>query len=314
MADDDKFKNIDDILSGNTPPAEDGNKTVLIPKPGSRRPAPPPVAQGDATVVGGGTTVPGKVNRGGAAAAELPVTAKADLVDRGAYNPIVTAAAVVLNIITRIRKTLSNDNIKGLHRELVNEIQQFESSARAMNASTEEINYGRYILCAVLDDVVLNTPWGSSSEWSKRTLLSLFHGDAFGGEKVFNLISKMLQSPSLYRNTLELAFICLNTGFEGQYRLQPNGQVELEHIRSRIFTSLEQTGEQPAQELSPEWETRAVRKPMMIEHAPVWVVFCVALAFLVVSYSGFRLWLHSVSEPTADHIEKLTQEVDNTFK
>ena len=32
-----------------------------------------------------------------------------------------------------------------------------------------------YALCASLDDVVLNTPWGSSGVWAARSLVSTFH-------------------------------------------------------------------------------------------------------------------------------------------
>jgi len=42
-----------------------------------------------------------------------------------------------------------------------------------------------YVLCSLLDETVLGTPWGSESVWAGQGLLIGFHNEAWGGEKFF---------------------------------------------------------------------------------------------------------------------------------
>ncbi len=46
----------------------------------------------------------------------------------------------------------------------------------------------RYALCTALDEAVLSTPWGSGGDWGKQSLLITVHNEAWGGEKVFQLL------------------------------------------------------------------------------------------------------------------------------
>ncbi len=55
------------------------------------------------------------------------------------------------------------------------EMREFERRAREAGVAMEEMRPAHYALCAALDDVVLNTPWGAHGRWSQRTLSSTFH-------------------------------------------------------------------------------------------------------------------------------------------
>ena len=62
------------------------------------------------------------------------------------------------------------------------------SSRRPRDAGVpmEQLRPAHYALCASLDDVVLNTPWGSSGAWAARSLVSTFHQEVRSGERFFD--------------------------------------------------------------------------------------------------------------------------------
>ena len=86
----------------------------------------------------------------------------------------------------------------------------------------------RYILCTLLDESASSTPWGGSGAWSSQSLLVHFHNEAWGGEKVFQLMSKLAENVGANRNLLELLYVVLAFGFEGRYRVVNDGKTQLE--------------------------------------------------------------------------------------
>ena len=91
----------------------------------------------------------------------------------------------------------------GLTRYL-EEIRRFEESARAAGVSNEMTLAARYALCAALDEAVLSTPWGAHTEWSQQTLLVTLHREAWGGEKFFEMLSRISQDPGRHIDLMEL--------------------------------------------------------------------------------------------------------------
>jgi len=51
--------------------------------------------------------------------------------------------------------------------------------------------------------------------WSRHSLLVTFHNEAWGGEKFFQLLSRLAQNPQEHLDLLELQNVCLALGFEG---------------------------------------------------------------------------------------------------
>ena len=76
-------------------------------------------------------------------------------------NPLVNAASTLIAVFEKTHKSMSHPNVGGLHQRLVNEIKAFETKAKEQSIKPEVVLSARYILCTVLDEAVLNTPWGA---------------------------------------------------------------------------------------------------------------------------------------------------------
>ena len=219
-----------------------------------------------------------------------------DALMTASLNPLVSAAAPLLNAAARIRGTPQHPNPAGLKDALADGIRKFETQARAEGLPNEQVVAGRYILCTLLDEAAADTPWGGSGVWSAHSLLVQFHNEAWGGEKVFQLMSKLAENIGANRNLLELLYVALGFGFEGRYRVLDNGAAQLDSVRSRLAQMLQQ-GRKPEPALSPRWQGVPARDARLGAGVPLWVVAAVVGVVLALVFVPLRLAINAYSDP-----------------
>ncbi len=259
---------------------EDEERTVIVkPTPGGRRQQRPDAPQISAPA----QAAAGRVD------VELP--------PRNGLNPLEVAAAPLLDLLIRLRDTATYDNPLRLRGELVEGINSFVASAREKGVNEKVVYRARYVMCTVLDEAVLNTPWGSASSWSEQSLLSTFHNETWGGEKFFQLQEQLIQDPAGNIDLLELMYLCLAFGFEGRYRVLDNGRSRLEDERDRLYRVIRNHRGEFERELSPRWRGIIDKVNPMVRFVPLWVMAAVAAALLLIIYIGFSFWLARVSDP-----------------
>ena len=223
-------------------------------------------------------------------------------------NPIVNAAGRLIAVFSKTRSTARHADVGGLHQRLQSELREFETQLRDLGLRQEQLLSARYLMCSVLDEAVLNTPWGSESPWAQRTLLSVFHGETSGGEKSFLILDKLRQTPSENLDLIELFYICISLGFEGRYRFNPRGKEALEQLREELFSIIRRYRGEYERSLSPNWAGLGRSKNQLTEFLPLWFVAAVMLAVLFFSYTGLRYWLYSSSQPVVQELNNISQE------
>lgn len=270
-----------------TPPTapDAGDRTVMIPTPGAAAPVQP-------------DPIPQQLFANPGSAADRQV--------RNSLNPLVSAASKLLGVIIKLRTTMNHANVPDLHKRLTREIQAFEREAKQLALTPESVLTARYLLCTVVDEMVLTTPWGTASGWSQHSLLSLFHKETFGGEKCFAILQRMLETPASHLELLELFYLCLSLGFQGKYRLVQRGHEQIEQIRDELYRTIEQHRPAMERDLSPRWQGCVERKSRLIHFVPLWVIMSVAVGLLVATYSGYRWWLYETTTPVVDRVADLT--------
>ncbi len=135
--------------------------------------------------------------------------------------------------------------------------------------------------CTALDEAAALTPWGSNSVWSGSGLLVTFHNETWGGEKFFQLLAKLSQSPREHINLLELINYCLLLGFEGRYRVMENGRSQLETMKQRLLQLIRSVRGGYAPPLSPHALDLPVQQKLWRPLVPLWA--CVALTGFLAS-------------------------------
>ncbi|MCF5493635.1 DotU family type VI secretion system protein [Pseudomonas syringae] len=220
-------------------------------------------------------------------------------------NPLESAAGPLLALLARLRSTIAHPAPASLRAQLLAWLRQFEERAEAAGVARNDVLLGRYVLCTALDEAVMSTPWGSTSEWGKQSLLITVHNEAWGGEKVFQLLEHCLQSPRERLYLLELLYLCMCLGFEGRYRVMNNGRSELEALRERTSAAIRSARGEHERELSPHWRGLTLARDRLTQFMPPWVGVAIGLALLLLLLFVLRLKLASDAEPVFKNIHAL---------
>lgn len=281
-------------MASDNPFAEpEEERTIIIPRPGGSRragPAPMPAAAptasppGPAPVMGNGRPL------------DLPLA--------GA-NPIVAAAATLLELTVRLRNAHAHGNVAELRERVIAEVRRFEERLGAAGLANNQIRAAHYAVCATVDDIILNTPWGSTSVWSHSSLVSTFHNEATGGERFFLLLDNARQNPAGNLALLELMHVCLSIGFAGRFRLRPQGANELTRIRDELYQTIRNQRPERERDLSPHWQGIGIGHKPLHALIPSWVSFAAAAVVALVVFMGLSLKLNSYSDQAFDLLAKL---------
>ena len=215
----------------------------------------------------------------------------------GGINPLVQAATPLLILAGRLREQIKNAQVESLYGQSVQEMRSFEERARRAAVPEEDVLAARYVLCSVIDEAVLNTPWGAESGWAARSLLVTFHRESFGGEKVFQLVDRVLNEPRRYLAFLELLYICLSLGFEGRYRVEDRGATRLTDIRFDLFRCIQTLRGTPEADLSPQWQGVENKRREMMRMVPLWVVATACGAVLLAMFIFLSARLSNRADP-----------------
>jgi len=212
-------------------------------------------------------------------------------------NSLVAAASDLLSEVVRLKHSNNREDMLVLNERLTSGLKLFEVSALHNGAESSQVMAARYVLCTVADEAVVTTPWGNESEWSQMSLLSSFHNETFGGEKFFQLLDRLSKNPAKHLPMLELMYLCLSLGFEGKYRVQARGMLELDGIRDALYRQIRQLRGDVPRELSPHWEGLSDQRRSLLRIVPAWMVVLFTFVCLVMMYSGFA-WVLSEHRDT----------------
>jgi type VI secretion system protein ImpK len=284
--------------------AFEGDRTVIKPTAGrGPRTAQPPVPT--AAPAGGwndntATAAPGW------AQAPAPADALPELPAYASLNPLVQAAAPLLAAAPRLRAMIRHPQARDVRASVGESIRSFEAAARRQNLPNEQIVAARYVLCTLLDESALSTPWGSTSGWSARSLLVEFHNESWGGEKVFQLLARLEQEPAKQRNLLELIYITLALGFEGRYGvMKDTGRQQLAGVREKLAALLRQHSGTPEKLLSTQWQGVAAAPQRLRDGVPMWAVAAAAALLLMIVFITLRLTLNAQTDATFAALQSL---------
>lgn len=250
-----------DGFPASNPPVPEPERTYVRPRPGARGPARPPA-----------DTAPDPT-----AAAALPAQGVSS-------NPLLACTQPLFAAIAQMRAATTVTDPVALKNHLSQLITDFEREAYGRGIAKEDVIATRYVLCTFLDEVASTSPWGAAGTWSGDPLLVRFHNEAYGGEKVFLLLSKLAETPERKRDLLELIHLCLALGFEGKYRVVPGGRAQLEQLRERLFQLLRQHRPAAERDLSPVWHPAQLRRRRLIDGAPLWALVAVAGAVMLITF------------------------------
>lgn len=221
-------------------------------------------------------------------------------------NPLAAAASALFSLASRFRQLEDYPKIDNLHANLVHEVNAFIWSAQRHSYSDDEVLVARYTICATLDEIIQNTPWGKQAKWHANNLLSYFQGEPWGGERFFIILDKLYEYPETYIDLLEFIYLCLSTGFEGQFRVFEHGKLQLQAIIDNLYQLIRKQRSYYSHQLSHKQEPykRIQEKPPTL--SPLWMIVVSSAAMLLMLYCSANYLIHTTSAPLYTALDELT--------
>ena len=222
-------------------------------------------------------------------------------------NPLIDAATPLFGLILRIQDLEQYDNIDQLYNRVQGDIAAIHEEIRKHEKNYDEptqLSY-RYCLCAFIDETVMATTWGTQSIWAQRSLLSSYHEETWGGEKVFVILERMLMEPERYPDMLEFLYLCLTLGFKGKYGVIENGREQLETLIKKLHQVLREQKGDPAEHLIAPTDNISQKKYKVKRQLPLWSIWLGLGIVLVSAYSYYAITLDNITKNVVQELDQI---------
>ena len=225
----------------------------------------------------------------------------------GFMNPMCDAAMPLLGLAMRLKTLDHHDDVTELYRRVHMTVTHILEELRQLRYESVLISAYSYALCLHLDETVMLTTWGRQSEWSQQSLLSVFHDDAHGGEKLYDLIARLHKEPKRFLHVLEFIYVVLCMGLRGKYAMDANDGKEREKHITGLRRTIRKLRE-PLPELLPDTISNVAscnaRTP---KHWPWWSPLIAGAGTIAAMHSYYSYQLHLTTEKVLESLNSILQ-------
>lgn len=169
-------------------------------------------------------------------------------IDNVGTNKILTAAGNLFALAARLRSGHVPQDYVYFRQQLTADIQEFTSKLTGCNYPSQIVLAARHLLTIFLDEVISQTAFGVTNNWSEHPLVDVFSqqertttvaaSSVNSGKQFFAVLKHLGDDFSTNRDALELGYVCLNLGFVGKFREQAKGLDALAKIKNELHALL----------------------------------------------------------------------------
>ncbi|AIR90639.1 type VI secretion system protein [Pseudomonas cremoricolorata] len=215
---------------------------------------------------------------------------------------MLDAALPLLGLVMRLRTLDSLPNISAVHQQVIGQINNIREEMRQQGYDPAQLVAYSYVQCLHIDEAVMERPWGRSSCWSQRPLLSIFHDETWGGEKVFTVLSRLMQEPERFQDVLEFTYFALCLGLKGKYAIAPKGEETLNSLIHQLHGIIRERRGPTLQEVGAPYANVAPRNFRMHRRWPWWSPLAICALVMALAYG---LYSHRLNQITTEVLGSL---------
>ncbi len=224
-------------------------------------------------------------------------------------NRLMAEAGPVLALAASVRSGRARAPLPLLHRQASTAIAAFDR-AIAGQYPEETRQRAKYALCATLDDIAQNLPGTGvdGAEWARRSMVVQFFQENIGGDRFWHLVDDMLARPAQNADLIELFHACLAAGFEGRFRVMPDGKRRLYEIMTQLYGALEHPRSLSGRELVKQWKGEAAPLKKVGLWSYVALAAAIAAGVLLLIYIVLLLVLSASGDASREALVQLRPE------
>lgn len=205
-------------------------------------------------------------------------------------NPFLSLSSGVFKEIDILQNSYEIGTIEEVRTLLIEKIEFYTNLISSKEIENSQVMLSRYILCTFSDELISSTYWGKDNNWANNSLLGYFYNETYGGDKFFQILDQLLRSPAQYIHLLELLYMCLSLGFEGRYRIENKGRMELDSIRENVYRQIKMIhGSESKPFYTPQKVSKQQNRLIYKTSYQILVIGIVLILFLVYGVLTFSL-------------------------
>ncbi|KGI91858.1 type VI secretion system protein [Pseudomonas sp. H2] len=221
---------------------------------------------------------------------------------------MLDAAAPLFGLVMRLRTLDELPNIENVHRQVRNQIDNIREEMRQHGCEHTQLLAYSYALCLYIDESVMERPWGKASCWSQEPLLSIFHDETWGGEKIFTVLSRLMQEPKRYQDVLEFMYFALCLGLKGKYAIAPKGEESLNGLIHQLHGIIRELRGPVPESVGDPYTNVAPRNFRMNRQWPWWSPLVISALAMAVAYGIYSYRLHLITTEVLESLNGILQQ------
>lgn len=222
-------------------------------------------------------------------------------------NPLVDAAGYLFSMLGKVKHINHYRQLGKLQSEFIQEVNLYQETVKHLGFSTEYTIVCRYVLCAVIDDIIANTTWGGQGQWDSYSLLVAFNQDVQHQDKFFSIMERAINEPASYIDLMELMYICLSLGYKGKYRSTEYSQYQLEQITNNLYKHIRAYRGSFSKALSPTplKIPKPVVKPVPQHNFSFLFLLCVTASIILAIFISLGYLMDAISNEAFKNIAQI---------
>lgn len=151
-------------------------------------------------------------------------------------NPLVAAASPIFTIMSQVCYFPPDTDLNQLHQNLQHEIFAFESNASQQKYRPRIITAAKYALSCFIDEGIEKCPQFADQKWTP--ILNTVHDEQEDRWQFYVILEHTSSDPTTYIDLLELLYLCLSFGYEGQYKNNKHGFIIRENMINNLYKNI----------------------------------------------------------------------------
>ncbi len=226
-------------------------------------------------------------------------------------SPVVGAYREVLLFGSIVRTASDCGETDTFRERALGLIREGDAAAGRVGMAKDDVAAARFAVTAYLDEMVLSSSWPAREEWSSQPLQYELFGTHEAGVEFFRRLETIRKGAASNRDLLELYYLCLALGFEGQYTLA--GREKRQTLLRDIARELGH-GRGSLPELSPHGGRPDELLQVTKRNRLPWIVCGVSLLMVVACFVLLTVWLDTLTDHVVDGLTTTKQRVEQAAR
>lgn len=198
-----------------------------------------------------------------------------------AARPLPDLCAEVFAFALSLRSAKDPGDADSLRRSVAQLFDRLSQRAREANIDSAHLDQARYVLCALIDEIVLSSKWEMKSQWMNQPLQMAYFQDFTAGEQFYRRLDALRGAKGDREiDLLEVYAQCLAVGFRGKYA-DLAGMQKIADLLDQLNRDIRTARGVEGRSLSAPFTAETVL-PERVKRIPVWVVAVCGAGLLLV--------------------------------